>query len=153
MGIPLIALLLQGVPEQIAVIILAFLIAKVPLKWNRVLLIAIAQAFCAYVVRLLPIPFGIHTILLIFILFIILTWLSKGDVGLAFVASSLSFLVLVIFEFSCMSLFMFIFGLTPETLFNDLAIRIIVGEPQVLLLFISAFLLNKFYITRGCLNL
>ena len=148
MRIPLIALLLQGIPELSATVTLAFVIAKLPLKWNRVLLTAIGLAFCAYVVRLFSIPFGMHTILLLFMLFIILTWLSKGDVGLAFVASSLSFLVLVIFEFSCMSLFMFIFEFTPETIFKDLAIRIIVGESQVLLLFISAFLLNKLYITR-----
>lgn len=146
--IPLIALLLQGIPEQTAVITLAFVIAGIPLKWNRVLLIGIVLAFCAYVMRLFPIPFGIHTIVLLFILFIILTRLSKGDVGLSFIASLSSFLALGIFEFSCMTLFMLIFGFTPETLFNDLVIRIVVGELHVLLLFIFAFLFNKLYIKR-----
>ena len=146
--IPLIALLLQGIPEQTAVITLAFVIARIPLKWNKILLIGIVLAFCAYVVRLFPIPFGLHTILLLFVLLIILTYITKGDVGLSFIASSSSFLALVIFEFSCMSLFMLIFGFTPETLFNDLIIRIAVGEPHVFLLFISAFLINKLYITR-----
>lgn len=148
MRIPLLALLLQGIPEQIAVITLAFVIAGIPLKRYKILLIGIFLAFCAYVVRLFPIPFGLHTILLLFILFIILTRLSKGDVSLSFIASSSSFLALVILEFSCMSLFMLIFGFTPETLFNDLIIRIVVGEPHVLLLFISAFLINKLYIAR-----
>jgi len=146
--IPLIALLLQGIPEQTALITLAFVIAGIPLKWSRILLIGISLAFCAYVVRLFPIPFGIHTILLLFILFIILIWLSKGDVALSFIASSSSFLALVIFEFSCMSLFMLIFGFTPEALFDDLVIRIVIGEPHVLLLFISAFLINKLYRAR-----
>ena len=146
--IPLIALLLQGIPEQTAVITLAFVIAGIPLKWNKVLLTGIVLAFCAYVVRLFPIPFGIHTILLLFVLFIILTFITKGDVGLSFIGSSSSILALGIFEYSCMSMFMLIFGFTPETLFNDLNIRILVGEPQVLLLFISAFLINKLYITR-----
>ena len=147
MRIPLLSLLIQGIPEQTAVLTLAFVIARIPLKWNRILLTGIFLAFCAYVVRLFPILFGIHTILLLCVHFMILTCLTKGDVGLSFIASSLSILVLVIFEVSCMSLFMRSFGFTPETLFNDLAIRIVVGEPQVLLLFISAFLLNK-YITR-----
>ncbi len=146
--IPLIALLLQGIPEETAVVTLAFVIAGIPLKWNRVLLTGIVLAFCAYVIRLFPIPFGIHTILLLFILFIILSRLSKGDLGLSFIASSSSFLALAIFEFSCMSLFMQTFGLTPKTIFDNLVIRIVVGEPHVLLLFISAFLLNKLYIPR-----
>ncbi|KUO73298.1 MAG: hypothetical protein APF81_11850 [Desulfosporosinus sp. BRH_c37] len=148
MRIPLIALLLQGIPEQTAIVTLAFVIAGIPLKWNRVLLIGIFLAFCAYVIRLFPILFGIHTILLLFVLFIILSWFTKGDIGLSFIASSASILGLVIFEFSCMSLFMLIFGFTPENLFNDLVIRIVVGEPHVFLLYISAFLLNRLYLTR-----
>ena len=148
MRIPLIALLLQGIPEQTAVITLAFVVARIPLKWNKILLTGIVLAFCAYVVRLFPIPFGIHTILLLFIQFIILTCITKGDVGLSFIASSSSILALGIFEYSCLSLFMLIFGFTPETLFNNLIIRIVVGESHVLLLFISAFLINKLYMAR-----
>lgn len=146
--IPLIALLFQGIPEETALVTLAFVIAEIPLKWNRILFIGIFLAFCAYVVRLLPIPFGIHTVSILFILCIIVIWLNKGDVALSFIASSSSMLALVIFEFSCMSLFMLIFGFTPEALLDDLVIRIVVGEPHVLLLFISAFLINKLYITR-----
>ncbi|EGW36350.1 putative membrane protein [Desulfosporosinus sp. OT] len=147
--IPLIALILQGIPEQVAVTTLAFVIAGIHLKWDRILMIGIGQAFCAYVVRLFPIPFGIHTILLLIMLFIILTKFTKGDVALSFMASSITFLVLGIFELTCMSLVMQIFGFTPETLFNDLVLRILVGELNMLLLFISAFLVNKLYITSG----
>jgi len=141
----LIALLLQGIPEQTAVATLAFVIAKIPLKWNKVLLIGIILAICAYVVRLFPIPFGIHTILLIILLFIALIKLGKGDFSLSLLASLLSFLALAIFEFACLSLLMPVFGLTPESLSTDSIKRIAIAEPQVLLLFIFAFLLNKFY--------
>jgi len=147
MRIPLLSLLLQGIPEQTGAITLAFVIAGIPLKWKRILLIGTFLALCTYVVRLFPILFDIRVILLLCIHFMILTGLTKGDVGLSFIASASSLLVLVIFEVSCMSLIMFLFGFTPENLFDDLIIRIVVGEPQVLLLFISAFLLNK-YITR-----
>jgi len=153
MRIPLLSLLLQGIPEQTGAITLAFVIAGIPLKWKRILLIGIFLASCAYIVRLFPIPFGIHSILLLYILFIILTYQTKGDVGLSFIASSASVLVLVIFEFSCMSLFMFLFGFSIENLLNNLAMRIVVGEQHVFLLFISAFLLNRFIHKRSCLNL
>jgi hypothetical protein len=138
-------MLFQGIPEQIAVATLAFVIAKIPFKWNKVILIGIILAFCAYVVRLLPIPFGIHLILLIVVLFIALLWLGKGDFSLSLIASLLSFLALVIFEYVCLSLLMPVFGLTQESLSTDLVKRIIIGELQVILLFITAFLLNKFY--------
>lgn len=146
--IPLIALLLQGIPEQTAVATLAFAIAKIPLKWNKILLVGIILAICAYVVRLFPIPFGMHLILLIVLLFIALIWLGKGDFSLSLLASLSSFLAMVIFEFVCLSLLMPVFGVTPEILSTNTAIRIEITEPQVLLLFITAFLLNKFYKKR-----
>lgn len=142
-NIPLIALLLQGIPEQIAVVTLAFVIARIPLKWNKIILIGIALAVISYVVRMFPFPFGVHLFVLIILLFIALIWLGKGDVGLSLIASLLSFLALVIFEFVCLSLLMPVIGVTPETLFNNLRTRIAIGEPQVLILFLSAFLLNK----------
>lgn len=142
-NIPWIALLLQGIPELTAEVTLAFVIARIPLKWNKILLIGIVLAFISYIVRLFPIPFGVHLFLLIILLFIALIWLGKGDVGLSLIASLLSFLALVIFEFVCLSLLMPIFGVTPETLFENLVIRIAITEPQVLLTFFSAFLLSK----------
>ena len=150
--IPLIVLLLQGIPEQIAVVTLAFVIAGISLKWNKVVLIGIVLAFCAYLIRLFPIPFGIHTILLIFILFVFLTRLGKRDIGLYFFASLVTILVLGILEYSCMSLFILFFGFTLETLLNDLVMRIVVGEPHVLLLFISAFLLQKYFKKEATVN-
>lgn len=151
-SIPFIALLFQGIPETVAVVTLAFVIAGIPLKWNKVLLIGTVLALCAYVVRLFPIPFGLHTILLLFILFIVLIRLSKGDASLSFMASLVSYLMLVIFEFCCIALSVHILRSTPEILFNDLIMRIVVGEPQVLLLLISAFLINKLIIKKGCIN-
>lgn len=143
-NIPWIALLLQGIPELTAEVTLAFVIARIPLKWNQILQIGIILAFISYLVRLFPIPFGIHLFMIIILLFLALTWLGKGDISLSLLASLLSVLALVISEFVCLSLLMPVFGVTPETLFTNLGIRIAITEPQVLLMFISAFLLNKF---------
>lgn len=152
MNIPAISLLLQGIPEGIAITTLAFVISRIPIKLNKILLIGTALAVCNYVVRLFPIPFGLHTILTIFILFIVLTMLSKGDVGLSFMASLLSCLALVIVETTCILLLMPFFSITLKTLSTYNANRIVLGEIHVLLLFISAFLLNKIMLKMNYLN-
>ena len=136
-------MLLQGIPEQTAVVTLAFVIARIPLKWNKILLIGIVLAVCAYVVRLFPIPFGLHTILLTILLFIAITWQSKGDFGLSLIACLLSFLALVIFESVCLLLLMPVFRVTTETLYANLIVTFVITEPQVLLTFLSAYLLHK----------
>ena len=128
------------------------MITGIPLKWKKIIMIGIVLAFISYIVRLLTISFGLHTILLIILLFIALTWLGKGDFSLSLIASILSFLALVIIEVVSLSLLMPVFGVTPETLFTDPIKRIILGEPNVLFLFMSAFLLNKSMHKRGSTN-
>lgn len=96
-----------------------------------------------YLVRLFGIPFGIHSILLIILLFLALSWIRRGDFSLCLLASLLSLLALAIFEFVSLSLLMSVFNVTPESLFADPIRRIILGEPQVILLFITAFILNN----------
>lgn len=150
-NIPFIAFLLQGIPETVAVVTLAFVISKIPLDWRKIISIGIVLAFISYVMRMFTIPFGIHTISQIILLFLALIWLGKGDFSLSLIVSLLSILVLAIVEFACLSLLMPVFGVTPETLFPNLVIRILITEPQVFLVFISAFLLNKSY-KRGRMN-
>lgn len=144
MQIPLLPLLLQGIPEQTGVVTLAFIIAKLPLKWSKLLFIGIILAISAYLVRLLPMPFGLHTILLLILLFVFLIGLGKGDVSLSLVASLLSILALIVFETASLSLLMPLFKVTKETLLSDPLVRIVIFEPQVVLLFLTAFLVHKF---------
>lgn len=144
-------MVLQGIPEQIAVVTLAFVIARIPLKWKKVIILGICLAFISYGVRLFAIPFGIHTLLLIVLLFLALTLLGKGELSLSLIASISSFLALATFEFLSLSILMPIIKVTPETLFANPVKRTMLGEPNVLLLFISSFLLNKF-MKRGSSN-
>jgi len=133
-----------------AVTTLAFVIAKIPIKLNRILLIGTGLAFSAYIVRLLPIPFGIHTIILMLLLFACLTKLG-GDFSLVLIASLISYLALILFEIACFSLLMNFFGITTKTLLSDPIVRILISTPQIVLLVISAFLVRK-YRGRGQFN-
>ena len=149
-NIPFIIFILQGIPELTAEVTLAFVIARIPLKWDKILMIGLVLAISSYIVRLSSIPFGIHTMFLIILLSIALIWLGKRDFSLSLLASLLSFLALTVFEFVCLSLLMPVFGVTPETLSANLVIMLAITEPQVLLTFFTAFLLNKF--TKKRLN-
>lgn len=144
----MIVLLFQGIPEGIALTVLALVISRIPLKLNQILIIGTSLAITAYVIRLFPIPWGVHTIILILMLFVIVTGLSKGDVGLSFLASLLSTLVLVIFETACFSLYDLISSFTPRSLSPFHAGRIILGDIHVLLLFCTSLLLHKFYLKK-----
>lgn len=144
MIIPFLQLLFQGIPEQIGVVSLAFAIARIPFRWSKIIAIGVFLAVSAYAVRLLPIPFGIHTILLLILLFSTLVGVGKGDFSLSLAASLLSFLTLILLETVSLSVLMPIFHVSTETLLTDPSVRLAISEPQVVLLFLSAFLLNQF---------
>ena len=135
-------------PEQIAVVSIAFAIAKLPFRWREIIPMGILLAFTAYGVRLFPLPFGTHTLILIFILFIVLTLKVKGDVSLSLVACLLSYSAMFVFELVCLSILMAVFKVSNDTLFNNQLIRVLFTEPQVVLLFSTAFLIRRKRVTH-----
>ena len=148
-NIPLLALLLQGIPELIAVVTLSFVIARIPLNWKTIVGFALILAFFSYLVRLSSIAYGLHTLLLLSLLSSILFKISKGNVSLSMIASIGSFLALGIFEYVSLSILMPLFNFTTTELLTNELIRILSGEPHVILLFIFAFLLKRFLAERG----
>lgn len=145
MKIPILALIFQGIPEQIAVAALAFVIANIPLIWKRIVLIGTIIAVSSYILRFfLPITFGIHTVLMIGLLFVLLIVLGKGNINSSLLASLLSFLSLIVAETICLSILMPLFGATLESMTTDAPTRIVVGLPQVFVILILTYVIYKF---------
>ncbi|MBC2723676.1 hypothetical protein [Desulfosporosinus sp.] len=128
---------------------LAFVIAKIPINWKRIFLVGTILALSAYIVRLFPIPFGVHTFVLMFMMSIFLIKLCRAEFSISIIASLVSYVTLVLFEIICLSLLMPVLGVTPEILLKDSVVRILISIPQELLLFCSAFFLRYFYLKRG----
>ncbi|NLI91584.1 MAG: hypothetical protein GX434_05080 [Peptococcaceae bacterium] len=143
MKIPLLALIFQGIPEQIAVAALAFSIANITQNWKRIILIGAILAFTSYILRLLPITFGIHTVFIMGLLFVLLILIGKGNINSSLIASLISFLTLIIVETACLTLLMPLFGITSEILFSNTTIRILITLPQVLVIFVLSFIIFR----------
>ncbi len=143
MKIPLLALLFQGIPEQIAVITLALILARTRLEWKKIVLLSIILAFTAYFVRMFPITFGIHTIILIGLLFVFLIQLFQTSVIVALKSSLISMLILIIVEYVSFTILTNLFRISFDTCLTNVPIRILLGMPQVFVLFILAFIILK----------
>lgn len=136
-------MLLQGIPEQIGIVTLAYALARIPFKWKEITLMGTVLALIAYVIRAQSLPFGIHTIVLIFALYIFLTLMGKKDVSISLFASLISYSVLVFFEFLSISLITNILNISSEEIFTDPVKRILFTEPQVILIFLTAFIIRR----------
>ncbi|HHV64130.1 MAG TPA: hypothetical protein GXX46_03520 [Peptococcaceae bacterium] len=149
MKIPFLAFVLQGIPESIAMVTLAFVIARIPLQWKKIIAIGLIMATTSYILRLFPITFGIHTVLLIVLLFILLIRVERTNINALLISSLLSHLVVIIAETICLGLLMSLLHISFEVLYNNVALRILMTLPQVILIFIIAYITLKIRSKKG----
>jgi len=143
MKIPVLALIFQGIPEQIAIITLACVLVNAELIWKRIVPISVVIVAINYFLRLLPITFGVHTVILIGLLVVFMATSLKIDIIRAIIGSLVSYLILIIVETLCLAVIIPMFGLTPEAIITDWIVRTLVGLPQLILLLVIAFLIHK----------
>ncbi|MDK2824253.1 MAG: hypothetical protein PWP71_2171 [Clostridia bacterium] len=143
MKIPFLVLILQGIPEQIGIVALAFAIAKIPFNSKNIVLWGVVLATSAFIIRSLPITFGVHTVVLIGMLYFILNIFEKIDVNISILASLLSYLALIISETLFVPLLMYIFKISRDILLSNIPIRIMITLPHVIVIFLLAFIIKN----------
>lgn len=140
--IPLTLLIIQGYPESVALIYLAYSVAGVKWETKRILWMALLYIATVFVIRSLPISFGIHGIILIIVLTIYLNLIGKIDQLKALKASLISFAFLSIVEALVFKIIISITGISFEIIASNIYIRILSGYPPTFILFVIAILIN-----------
>jgi len=143
MELSLMNVIFFGFPEGISVAILAFVLSKVKLEWKKIMIISIVLPFSAYLLRLLPISFGVHTIVYIGLLFFMLIRLGQVPLVNAIINSLITLLFLIIFETTTSMIIMNLFNITQQMMEDEILINMLVFYPHVILLAFTAFLINK----------
>ena len=136
MSIPL--WLFQGVPESLAVTSLALVLSGQALKFRSVMLVGLPQAVSAFLVRLLPVSFGIHTIILLFLLSIWMTLILKVRLSRSLPAALITVIFLGAAEVGVLSVVLPLWGVTFEQIMENDFLLIVAGLPQIILLFALA---------------
>lgn len=143
MEIPILLWLFQGIPECLAVAALALVLAGWPLEPQNVFLIGLPQAVAAYLVRLLPLSFGVHSIILIVILAVNLNVLLKIKLSRGILSALVVMIILCFAETIIISLMVFITGIPFEQVYRETYITILYGWPHVIFIFLLALGINS----------
>ncbi len=147
MQLPLFTLVFGGFPEMIAVALLGFTISKAQYTWETVVFTGIGLALTAYFIRMIPnIAFGVHTLVLIAVLFLALINFGGVEIANGILGSVIGFLALVVFETIGVMSIMKIFNLTSADIVANTYARTLAGWPHILLLFLSSFLVKKWWL-------
>jgi len=109
-----------------------------------ILLIGLIQAVVAYIVRSLPIPMGLHTILLILSFAVLIHLIARVSLWAASIGSIAGVLVVILVEPVVSQFVIFITGLTMESLLDDHFKRILVSMPVFFIMLLIILLFKKF---------
>lgn len=135
--------LLQGIPECLALAALAVTLSGRKLEAKKIFLIGLSHAPLAYLVRLLPLSFGVHFIILIVVLSTLLhVWLkislSRGLLtalsGLIILATAETVFVAIIHSST---------GVPFEEVRQELLLWVAYGWPHIIFLLMLALFIDR----------
>jgi hypothetical protein len=132
--------LIQGIPECIAAATLSWVILKKDLYFRKIALIGLIQISVLYILRTMPLQIGLHTLLGIISLSILLTLIARTSFVKSLIVALCISVILGIAEMAILPYAARTMDMTVEALFESPGLIALVGIPQVILLFLLAFL-------------
>lgn len=139
----LIALVLQDLPESIICAMLVFSFLRVGFEWKKLMGVAVLQAV-TNLVRLFPIAFGIHSIVLIISLAVYIRLFTRVRLSRVFVAVMGTFVILMLMEFIYVAPLLKLTGKSYEEVFASPALRELYSLPYQLVMLAIALVKNHF---------
>jgi hypothetical protein len=141
---PIIAVLLQGIPESIVVYCFGMAIVGEYIDFKRILIVSIITPFLMMFVRSVVPVFGVHLFISVLIIFIMLWILLKLEYKKAILSSLLSFSILLLLETLILPIFFNKYETSYTQIFGDNMSRIFYGYPIIIIYAILIFIVYYF---------
>ena len=125
---------LRTIPESFILIMALFILCDVKIKVKPYIISSILYGVCQYFIRILPINYGINTIIGIFVIILIMNQICKAEIILAIKSSLIITIVLFLLEWINMIGLTFLFGDYMKVIFNNSTLKILYGIPSLILL-------------------
>jgi len=135
---------LQGIPEVTGVVALSLAIAGVPLRWRLIAAAGTVLTIIIFIIRSLPLTFGLHTIAVILMVTLFITKTTRVTSANSFVAAMSSITVLMILELAINKLFFTITRLDPQAVISNNFLWKLLGLPQAVLMILLAVIVAKY---------
>lgn len=138
--------LLRAIPEGFLFVLAVYIFSKTKIDKNKYIICSVIFAISMFIIRLLPINYGVHTILSLMLLVLLTTTYNKIDV----IKAMKSVLIVVLIQFLIEGINVLILTLIPSininNLFKDPITKTLVGLPSLIVAYLivySFYLLNK----------
>ncbi|MCB2339195.1 hypothetical protein [Clostridium estertheticum] len=128
----LLEVFLRVLPEEFLVIFAVYVFSKTIINVKKYIISSIIYFIAVYVIRLLPIQYGVHTILSIVVIIVLSININKISIINSIKAS----IITMILEFICeginVIIIQYIFKVDIDRVFNEPLLKILYGIPSLL---------------------
>ncbi|WP_238456869.1 sensor histidine kinase [Desulforamulus aeronauticus] len=140
----LLQLLFVSLPEVLLITALSFQLTGLRLKLLDLIVVGLLQTIVAYLVRLSPIPFGVHSIIQIIIFIVILRIITRNGFRVVIITALLGLTIYASLEALIAPTLLNLSGYDlNEVIYNPL-MRIIFFFPQAVMILLFIFFCKKF---------
>lgn len=141
-------LIFRAIPESFALIFGMYIFSNARIKLLNYIILSLVFALATYLVRFLPITYGINTIISIFILIGLSIYVSNNNLLKAVRGGILSIVLLFICEGINIFILQSIYGDRLTYIFKNPTTKIICGLPS-LIIFVIILIVVKIIMNKG----
>ena len=134
---------MQGIPEVTGFIAFSLAIARVPVNWGKTIFVATIMAITSYVLRALSFFFGLHTLMIMFLIMFYISRTGNVQIVKSFLVTFAGAITLGVLEYATNTTFFLLTGMTQEDLMYNQFLWAMLGMPQVIIIILLSFIVSR----------
>lgn len=135
--------LIRVLPEMALYAIFSCVLSKTNINYKKILSISVIMFIVIYFIKLLPVEFGIHSLLLIVLLMFLNIKINKINNLKSIQVSILSFILMYVVEIITIILFQFVLKIDFAAYMLNPVHKALLGIPSLMLYGLIVFIINK----------
>ena len=140
---PLITLIFYSIPESYLIFTFGLIVIGQSFRFYNIIIPTIASALTSYLVRMAPLPFGVHSIIGVFVVFTLFKISFKLTISKAILATIISLATLLAIETSVTYFMELNLHLTLQEIWKHPILRTLLPWPQLIIYSVLSILLYK----------
>lgn len=133
--------IVRGIPEEFLFVFAVHAFTKTGINLKKYLLSGTVLWVLAYLIRFLPIQYGIHTILGLIVLILLVNFINKIDIIKTIRAAIIAFILEFVFEGLNLFFIQFVLKIDMDMMMNNPILKPLYGLPSIILfgIFVIAY--------------
>ncbi|MBU3154905.1 hypothetical protein LL037_08905 [Clostridium estertheticum] len=148
----LLEVILRSLPEEFLVIFAVYVFSKTVINVKEYIISSIIYLIAVYVIRLLPIQYGVHTILNIIIIILITDNINKISIIKSIKASIMTVILLFVCEGINVFIVQYVFKVDVNHVFSQPLSKILYATPSLVIFALIVFTYYVYLVKKNKLS-